>query len=231
MATSVLTQNHLLFKDSSQVDQVKLTSNAGFLHLAAGASAAACEIKNVADATHANSAVSKQQLEASISASESVDSAARSNLSSTLTANYTADIATQAALTLASRNTSQSNITAEQNSRVAAVNSEASTRVSAITAEQNARSAAITAEQQARASDLANEVSARNNAISTAVSAHASGVHWKDSCLVLSKGALPACTANLAAHTLTANVAGVLNVDGISLKLNDRILVNGQSYF
>ena len=32
MATSVLTQNHLLFKDSSQVDQVKLTSNAGFLH-------------------------------------------------------------------------------------------------------------------------------------------------------------------------------------------------------
>jgi hypothetical protein len=46
MATSVLTQNHLLFKDSSQVvDQVKLTSNAGFLHLAAGASAAACEIK------------------------------------------------------------------------------------------------------------------------------------------------------------------------------------------
>ena len=103
MATSVLTQNHLLFKDSSQVDQVKLTSNAGFLHLAAGASSAACEIKNLADGTHANSAVSKQQLEASISASESVDSAARSNLSSTLTANYTADIATQAAASLAGR--------------------------------------------------------------------------------------------------------------------------------
>ena len=63
MATSVLSQNHLLFKDASQVDQVKLTSNAGYLHLAQGASAAACEIKNLADGTHANSAVSKQQLE------------------------------------------------------------------------------------------------------------------------------------------------------------------------
>ena len=90
MATSVLSQNHLLFKDSSQVDQVKLTSNAGFLHLAQGASAAPCEIKNVANGTHANSAVTKQQLESSISASESVDSTARSNLSTTLTSNYTA---------------------------------------------------------------------------------------------------------------------------------------------
>ena len=98
MATSVLSQNHLLFKDSSQVDQVKLTSNAGFLHLAQGATQAACEIKNVADGTHANSVVTKQQLEANISASESVDSTARSNLSSTLTANCTADIASQALL-------------------------------------------------------------------------------------------------------------------------------------
>jgi hypothetical protein len=187
MATSVLTQNHLLFKDSSQVDQVKLTSNSGFLHLAAGASSAACEIKNLADGTHANSAVSKQQLEAAVLASESVDSAARSALSTNLTTNYTADIASQAAITLASRNTLQSNITAEQNARVAAVNSEASSRASAITAEQNARSAAITAEQQARAADISTEVADRNNAISSAVSAHASGVHWKDSCRVLSK--------------------------------------------
>ena len=94
MATSVLSQNHLLFKDASQVDQVKLTSNAGFLHLAQGATQAACEIKNVADGTHANSAVTKQQLEANISTSESVDAAHRVNLSSTLTANYTADLAT-----------------------------------------------------------------------------------------------------------------------------------------
>jgi hypothetical protein len=228
MATSVLTQNHLLFKDSSQVDQSG-TSNAGFLHLAAGASSAACEIKNLADGTHANSAVSKQQLEAAVLASESVDSAARSALSTNLTTNYTADIASQAAITPAARNTLQTNITSEEDARVAAVNSEASSRASAITAEQNARSAAIAAEQQARAADISTEVSARNTAIESAVSAHASGVHWKDSCRVLSKGALPACTADLAAATLTANAAGVLTVDGISLKLNDRILVNGQS--
>jgi hypothetical protein len=133
MATSVLTQNHLLFKNSSQVDQVKLTSNAGFLHLAAGASSAACEIKNVADGTHANSAVSKQQLESAVSASESSDAAARSTLSSNLTSAYTADIASQAALTLAARNTLQSNITSEQDARVAAINAEASSRASAIT--------------------------------------------------------------------------------------------------
>jgi hypothetical protein len=140
MATSVLTQNHLLFKDSSQVDQVKLTSNAGFLHLAHGALAAACEIKNVADGTHANSAVTKQQLEASISTSESVDAAARSNMSSTLTANDTADIATQAAASLAGRNTLQANIdSSEESARIAGINSEASSRASAITAEQNAR--------------------------------------------------------------------------------------------
>ena len=229
MATSVLTQNHLLFKDSSQVDQVKLTSNAGFLHLASGASSAACEIKNLADATHANSAVSKQQLEAAVSASESSDAAARSALSSNLTSAYTADIATQAAASLAGRNSLQSNITSEQNARVAAINSEASSRASDITTEQNARASAITGEQNARAAAIANEVSARNTAIESAVSAHASGVHWKDSCRVLAKGALPACTANLAAHTLTANAAGVLSVDGVNLQLNDRLLVNGQS--
>jgi hypothetical protein len=86
-------------------------------------------------------------------------------LSSTLTANYTVDIVTQAALTLASRNTSQSNIDNEETARIAAVNSEASARSNAILNEQNTRSAAITAEQQARASDISTEVADRNNAI------------------------------------------------------------------
>jgi hypothetical protein len=95
--------------------------------------------------------------------------------------------------------------------------------------EQNARAAAITTEQNARAADISTEVSDRNAAISTAVSAHASGVHWKQSCRVLAKTVLPNCTPDLVAATLTANAAGVLNVDGINLVLNDRILVNGQS--
>ena len=158
-----------------------------------------------------------------------VDAAHRVNLSTTLTANYTADINTQAATTLTARNLLQSNIDSEENSRITAINSEASTRASAILTEQNARAAAITTEQNARAADISTEVSHRNAAISTAVSAHASGVHWKQSCRVLAKTVLPNCTPDLVAATLTANAAGVLNVDGINLVLNDRILVNGQS--
>ena len=140
--------------------------------MAQGATQAACEIKNVADGTHANSVVTKQQLEANISASKSVDSTARSNLSTTLTANYTAHISTQAALTFAARTVLQSNIDTEENARIAAINAEQSTRASAILTEQNARAAAITTEQQSRAADISTEVSERNAAISTAVSAH-----------------------------------------------------------
>ena len=54
--------------------------------------------------THANSVVTKQQLEANISTSESVDAAHRVNLSTTLTSAYTAAINTQAATTLTARN-------------------------------------------------------------------------------------------------------------------------------
>jgi hypothetical protein len=60
--------------------------------LSQGATQAACKIKNVADGTHANSVVTKQQLEANISTSESVDAAHRVNLSTALTANYTARV-------------------------------------------------------------------------------------------------------------------------------------------
>ena len=55
------------------------------------------------------------------------------------------------------------------------------------------------------------------------------GLHWKEACQLATAGALPACTYNNGAGTLTANANAALSVDGVAVDNGDRILVKNQT--
>lgn len=59
----------------------------------------------------------------------------------------------------------------------------------------------------------------------------AAGLDFKESCDVVTTGALPSCTpaGTGVGKTLTANSVGVLTVDGVATALGDRILVKNQA--
>ena len=57
----------------------------------------------------------------------------------------------------------------------------------------------------------------------------ANGLDVKESCAVATAAALAACTYNNGAGTLTADANGALTVDGVTVSVNDRVLVKDQA--
>lgn len=76
--------------------------------------------------------------------------------------------------------------------------------------------------------NLATPVSATDAATKAYADAIASGLSVKTSCRVATAGSLSATYAGTPNFTLTANSNGAISIDGISLSLNDRVLVKNQ---
>ena len=284
--TATLNPTNLLFVNGGNQES-KITTGSGFFRFDGASAAAAVTLRNIGNASAADHAVNKSQLDSSVTAA----TAARSTLSSTLTTAFQAADATlqsnidaEAAARVSSDNTLQSNVDAclvsakaytdselatETAARIAADNAATTARgtmstnisgnTSAIAAESTARAAAVSAAQTAAAADATSKVAAEatlraNGDAATLVDAKAytdaevasattacnayadgkvdalaSGVSWKDACVVIAQQALPACVYDGSALTLTASATGLLTIDSVSPSVGDRVLVNGQA--
>jgi len=65
--------------------------------------------------------------------------------------------------------------------------------------------------------------------VKTAVDAAVAGIDWHEKARLATAAALPACTYNNGAGTLTADANGALTVDGVAVAADDRILVKDQA--
>ena len=164
MATAALHPTHLLFSDAAAADQCRITPGAGFATFG-GPASAAVELRNIATATLAGSAVPKSQADALIAAQEATASAARTVIADAVTAEQASraagDLATAAAaaaalstsegVAAAARTVLSDAITAAAATAAAATAAEAVDRVAGDAASVATAAAALTASETSAA--------------------------------------------------------------------------------
>lgn len=200
MATAALHPTHLLFKDSSAVDQCKITPGAGFASFA-GPSGASVELRNVSSATLSGSAVPKSQVDALIATQEVAALASRNVIAANLTTEEAARSAGDTNVAAAAATALATSETASAAARLVLTN--------AIASEVTDRTAADTTNAAAAATNLANAQTA--NASARTIVANNLAQEIAD------RGAGDAAettarnTALASAATFNANARGVIN--------------------
>lgn len=192
------------------------------------------------DAVEAAATAARAALSTSItSAFQAADTTLQSNIDAEAASRVAADqSATAARASMASDISSNTSaIAAETTARVSAVAAAVSTAAADATAKV-ASEATLRANGDAQTlvdskaytdAEVATASAAANSYTDGRVDALASGVSWKDSCVVITKQALPACAYDAAAGTLTGSAAALLTIDSVTPAVGERVLVNSQA--